>query len=253
MPTSPGVVTFLFSDIEGSSRLWEEEPERMRGAMEGHDAISRAAVAEYRGRVVKMLGDGMHAAFDDPLEAIAATIAMQLRLAEPAATGGIALRTRSGLHAGVEQQRDDDYFGRSVNRAARIMAMAHGGQILISQAVAALVAARIPEDVVLRDLGEVRLCDLANAERVYQVVHPALRAEFPALRALTATPHNLPLALTSFVGRERELTEVCSPGEEPAHHADLAGGIGKTRLSLQVAARVMDEYPDGSGWSSSRR
>ncbi len=246
MPTSPGVVTFLFTDIEGSSRLWEEEPERMRSAMEGHDAICRAAVAEYRGRVVKMLGDGMHAAFDDPLDAVTAVIALQRALADTVAKGGIALTARSGLHAGVEQERDDDYFGRSVNRAARIMAMAHGGQILLSQTVAALVAARMPEGVVLRDLGEVRLRDLASGERVYQVVHPELRAEFPALRALTATPHNLPQALTSFVGRERELAEVVQLlAKTRLVTLTGAGGIGKTRLSLQVAASVMDQYPDG--------
>jgi len=246
MPTSPGVVTFLFTDIEGSSRLWEEEPERMRRAMEGHDAMVRATVATHHGRVVKMLGDGVHAAFDDPFDAVGAVVALQRALADLATTGGLALAARAGLHAGVEQERDDDYFGRSVNRAARIMAMAHGGQILISQAVAALVAARIPEGVVLRDLGEVRLRDLTIAERVYQVVHPALRAEFPALRALTATPHNLPPALTSFVGRERELAEVVQLlTKTRLVTLTGAGGIGKTRLSLQVAALVMNEYPDG--------
>ena len=246
MQAAPGVVTFLFTDIEGSSRLWEQEPARMRETMERHDAIVRAAVAEHRGRVVKMLGDGVHAAFDDPLDAVAAVIAIQRALADAAATGGIALAVRSGLHAGVEQERDDDYFGRAVNRAARIMRVAHGGQIIASQAVAALVAPRLPAGVVLRDLGEVRLRDLASAERVYQVVHPALRAEFPALRALTATPNNLPHQLTSFVGREREVEEVAQLlAKNRLVTLTGVGGIGKTRLSLQVAAGLLDDFPDG--------
>jgi predicted ATPase/class 3 adenylate cyclase len=246
MQAASGVVTFLFTDIEGSSRLWEQEPARMREAMERHDAIVRATVAEHRGRVVKMMGDGVHAAFDDPLDAVAAVIALQRALADAAATGGIALAARSGLHAGVEQERDDDYFGRAVNRAARIMSVAHGGQIIVSQAVAALVAPRLPSGVVLRDLGEVRLRDLASAERVYQVVHPALRAEFPALRALTATPNNLPHQLTSFVGREREVGDVAQLlTKNRLVTLTGVGGIGKTRLSLQVAAGKLHDFPDG--------
>ena len=246
MPTSPGVVTFLFTDIEGSSRLWEAEPVRMRATMERHDSICRATVAEHRGRVVKMLGDGVHAAFEDPLDAVAAAIGVQRALAAAAADGEMALAVRAGLHAGVEQQRDDDYFGRAVNRAARIMSVAHGGQILLSQAVAALVASRLPAEVALRDLGEVRLRDLANPERVFQIVHPTLRAEFPALRALTATPNNLPQALTSFVGRERELEEVeALLAKNRLVTLQGVGGIGKTRLSLQIAAQLLDAFPDG--------
>jgi len=244
MQATTGVVTFLFTDVEGSSRLWEQEPARMRSAMEHHDAIVKAAVAERRGKVVKMLGDGVHAAFDDPLNAMAAAIAIQQGLAE--ATGHLRLAVRAGLHAGVEQERDDDYFGRSVNRAARLMSVAHGGQILLSQAVAALVQQRLPPGVTLRDLGEVRLRDLASAERVFQVQHPALRADFPALRALTATPNNLPQPLTSFVGREREVEDVVRlVAKSRLVTLTGVGGIGKTRLSLQVAARLMDDFPDG--------
>jgi predicted ATPase/class 3 adenylate cyclase len=246
MQTSPGVVTFLFTDIEGSSRLWEEQPERMRGAMERHDAIVRATVARHRGRVVKMLGDGVHAVFDDPLEAVATAIGLQQAFAAAAAGGDIAFAVRAGLHAGVEQERDDDFFGRAVNRAARIMSVAHGGQILLSQAVASLVAPRLAAGIGLRELGEVRLRDLANAERVYQIVHPDLRADFPALRALAATPHNLPQPLTSFVGREREIGEVeALLAKNRLVTLQGVGGIGKTRLSLQVAARVLDDFPDG--------
>jgi predicted ATPase/class 3 adenylate cyclase/Tfp pilus assembly protein PilF len=246
MQASPGVVTFLFTDIEGSSLLWEREPERMPAALARHDALARAAVEEHRGRVVKMLGDGVHAVFDDPCDAVMAAIAMQRALAGPAATNGVAFSVRCGLHAGVEEQRDNDFFGRAVNRAARIMGVAHGGQILLSQMVGGLVAERLSEDVALRDLGLVRLRDLANPERVCQVLHPALRAEFPPLRTLEATPNNLPQQLTSFIGREREQDEVASLlARSPLLTLLGAGGIGKTRLSLQVAANVMDDFSDG--------
>jgi predicted ATPase/class 3 adenylate cyclase len=245
MQATTGVVTFLFTDVEGSSRLWEREPARMRGAMERHDAIVKAAVTGHRGKVVKMLGDGVHAVFDDPLDAVVAAVAIQRGLAGTAA-GDLRLAVRTGLHAGVEQERDDDYFGRSVNRAARLMSVAHGGQVLLSQAVAVLVQQRLPAEVTLRDLGEVRLRDLASAERVFQVEHPDLRADFPALRALTSTPNNLPQPLTSFVGREREVEAVAHLlAKNRLVTLTGVGGIGKTRLSLQVAAQVMHAYPDG--------
>jgi len=158
--------------------------------------------------VVKMTGDGLHAAFDDALDALAATVDLQQALADPAATHGVPLRVRCGLHAGVVERRDNDYFGGPVNRAARIVGAAHGGQVLLSQAVAALVSNRLPPGVTLRDLGRVRLRDLASPEHVYQLAHAQLRETFPALRTLEATPNNLAQQLTSFVGRKRELEEV---------------------------------------------
>jgi predicted ATPase/class 3 adenylate cyclase len=240
------VTTFLFTDIEGSSRLWEQEPGRMPHALARHDALARRTVERHRGTVVKMTGDGLYAAFEDPLDAVGATIELQQVLDDPAATEGIALRVRCGMHAGVVERRDNDYFGSSVNRAARIMGTAHGGQVVLSQTVADLVRDRLPGDVSLRDLGSVRLRDLANPERVYQIVHPRLRQDFPALRSLEATPNNLPPQATTFVGREREVADV----SEALHATRLltlvgAGGIGKTRLSLQVAADLLDESPDG--------
>jgi len=241
-----GVTTFLFTDIEGSTRLWDREHERMAIALERHDAIVRAAVAENRGVVVKMSGDGAHAAFDDPLDALSATLQLQQGLADPAATHGVALRVRCGLHAGVTERRDNDFFGGAVNRAARIMSVAHGGQVLVSQAVATLVGGRLPPDAVLRDLGAVRLRGLESPERVFQLVHPRLRQEFPALRSLEATPNNLPQQLSSFVGRERELAEI---GKLLRSTRLLtltgAGGLGKTRLSLHIAADLLDEFSDG--------
>jgi len=246
MPASPGVVAFLFTDIEGSSRLWEQEPERMREALARHDAIVRATIAAHRGRVVKMLGDGAHAVFDDPLDAVSATIALQQALGEPGSTGSIALKVRCGLHAGVEERRDNDFFGRAVNRAARITGAAHGGQVLVSQTVAALLEGRLPADVALLNLGRVRLRDLATHEHVFQVAYPGLRATFPPLRTLDATPNNLPEQMTSFIGREREQEEVAKLlAGCRLLTLQGSGGIGKTRLSLQVAADHLDAFPDG--------
>ncbi|MFO1415404.1 MAG: tetratricopeptide repeat protein [Burkholderiales bacterium] len=242
----PAVSTFLFTDIEGSTRLWEQEPARMHDALAHHDALARRLVAEHRGEFVKSTGDGVHAVFGDPLDGLAAAVAFLTALADPATTGGLPLLVRCGLHAGVDSRRDNDFYGNAVNRAARIMTSAHGGQILVSQTVEALVRARLPAPLSLRDLGTVRLRGLAQPERVFQVVHPALRESFPALRMLQETPHNLPQPLTSFVGREHELAEVKRQLANTRLLTLLGiGGLGKSRLSLAVAADVLDEYPDG--------
>ena len=246
MHDSPGIATFLFTDIEGSSRLWETAPDRMGPALARHDAIIRGAVERHDGTVVKMLGDGVHAHFDDPLAAIGAIVEVQLALVDPASTGGFPLKIRSGIHAGAVTARDHDYYGSTVNRAARIMSSAHGGQILVSHAAADLVADRLPRDLELVDLGEVRLRDLTSPERLYQVAHPKLKRTFPALRSLEATPNNLPQQLTSLVGRERELAEVKRMlGTSRLLTLLGPGGIGKTRIALHVAAEVMDDHADG--------
>jgi predicted ATPase/class 3 adenylate cyclase len=240
------VRTYLFTDIEGSARMWEEDPERMRPALARHDAVARSAVEKHGGVVVKMTGDGLHAAFEDPLDALRATLELQQALADPESTAGVALNVRCGLHAGADERRDKDFYGTAVNRAARIMSAAHGGQVLLSQAVAAMLGERLPGGVALRDLGSVRLRDLALAERVFQLVHPSLRRDFPALRSLEATPNNLPQQLTSFIGREAVLAHI----KELLAQSRLltlfgVGGIGKTRLSMQVAADGIDNFPDG--------
>ena len=240
------VTTLLFSDIEGSARLWEQDRERMAVALAGHDAVARAAVESNHGVVVKMTGDGMFAAFVDPTDAIKAALGLQRALADPASTHGVALRVRCGLHAGSVERRDNDFFGPPVNRAARIMGAAHGGQVLLSQAVVNFVREILPAAVSLRDLGRVRLKDLATPEHVYQVVHPELRQEFPALRSLEATPNNLPQQVTTFIGREREIAEGTTLlGKSRLVTLLGVGGLGKTRLSLQVGAEVLDDYPDG--------
>ena len=246
MPRQPAVTTFLFTDIEGSTRLWDEQPERMQPALASHDALARATVGRHRGTLVKSTGDGIHAVFDDPLDGVLAVIALQQALGDPAATGGLGLRIRCGLHAGIVEQRDNDYFGSAVNRAARIMSAAHGGQALVSQSVADLVAGRLPPEVTLENLGVARLRDLARAESLFQIVHPALRRDFPPLRTLEAVSNNLPQQLTSFIGREREIRDV----EALVRAGRLVtitgtGGLGKTRLSLQVAADLLDEFRGG--------
>jgi predicted ATPase/class 3 adenylate cyclase len=240
------IVTILFTDIESSTHLWEQDPERMSRALAGHDTLMRAVVRKHRGTLVKMTGDGMHAVFVDPLDALDAAMAAQTALADSATTHGVPLQVRCGLHVGVVERRRNDYFGTAVNRAARVMAAAHGGQTLLSQAVVELIRDRLPPDVTLRDLGTVRLRDLASPEHVYQLVHPRLRADFPALRSLEATPNNLPQQLSTFIGRERELAEARKLLQD-ARLLTLTGpgGIGKTRLSLQLGADVLEDYPDG--------
>ncbi|MBS0326952.1 MAG: tetratricopeptide repeat protein [Proteobacteria bacterium] len=245
MPGPSPVTTFLFTDIEGSTRLWETEPEAMRAALARHDAIARAAVETNRGRVVKMTGDGTHAAFDDPQDAVRAALQMQLALGEPRSTGSVTLKLRCGVHAGPSERRDNDYFGTAVNRAARIMSAAHGGQVLLSEAVVAL-AGEHPAGTTLRDLGRVRLRDLTSPERVYQVLDARLRADFPPLRSLEATPNNLPQQLTSFVGRDAELARAHDLLSRTRLLTLLGvGGLGKSRLALQVAAETLDRHPDG--------
>ncbi len=241
-----GAVAVLFTDIEGSTRLWEESPEQMRPALERHNALARTAIEGHGGTVVKSTGDGVYAVFQDPGDAVWATLNMQLGLAAQNAASPVELRVRYGLHLGVVDRFDNDFFGNVVNRSARIMSAAHGGQILLSQAMATAVRERLPVGVTLRDLGSARLRDLAKPERLYQVVHAQLRQEFPALRSLEATPNNLPQQLTPFIGRERDLAEARRVLTNTRLLTLLGvGGIGKTRLSLQVAAEVIDDYSDG--------
>lgn len=255
MHDAPTSVTYLFSDIEGSTRLWEQQPELMRPALARHDTLARDVVVRHRGDVVKMTGDGVHAAFADALDAVAAVLELQQAMVAPPLLSpdiapdtapALPLHVRFGLHAGSDERRDNDYFGPAVNRAARIMSVAHGGQVLVSQAVADLVRDRLPAEIALRDLGNVRLRDLASAERIYQVVHPSLRADFPALRSLEATPNNLAQQLNSFIGRERETAEVRELlGANRLVTLLGMGGIGKSRLSVQLGADALDDYPDG--------
>ena len=239
-----GTVTFLFTDLAGSTRMWQEHPDAMQPALARHDHIVRAAIEQHHGHVVKTTGDGFHAAFADAHDAIAAAVDAQLALAqEPwAATGPLIVRM--GIHTGPAEQRDGDYYGTAVNRAARLMSAAHGGQIVVSLATEELAQ---ESGVDLLDLGEHSLRDLARPERVFQVVHPELPREFPRLSSLDAFPGNLPAQVTSFVGRDAELTAVAA-ALDSARLVTLTGvgGVGKTRLSLQVAAEVLPRFAQGA-------
>ena len=193
-----------------------------------------------------MTGDGVHAAFADPVDALLASVQLQMHMLEAERSFGVPMRVRCGMHAGAAERRDNDYYGSEVNRAARIMGAAHGGQMLVSRSIAETLAGRMPEGVALRDLGEVRLRDLARPERIYQVVHPALRRDFPALRSLAEVPNNLPSALSTFIGRERELKDLGAMLEKSRLVTVVGmGGVGKTRLSLHAAAEALDAFPDG--------
>ena len=203
-----GTVTFLFTDLEGSTCLWEQFPDVMQPALGRHDAILRAAVVGFGGAIVKGTGDGVHGVFATAQAAVSAAVAMQLGIADEVFDGVGELRVRIGLHLGVAEIREGDYFGPSVNRAARVMSAAHGGQIAVSHATEELLTDSLPAGYELVDLGEHRLRDLARPERIFQLCAPGLAREFPQLRSVDAFPGNLPPQLTSFVGRDVELAAI---------------------------------------------
>ena len=245
LPT--GTVTFLFTDLEGSTRLWEQHPQAMRSALARHDEILRGAVESCGGVVVKSTGDGLHAAFDAAEGAVAAACAGQRGLEAEDWEGTGALRVRMGIHTGAAEFRDGDYFGPALNRAARLMAVAHGGQVLVSLATEELVRDSLDDELGLVELGEHRLRDLSRPERVFQLEMPGLASEFPAIRGLDAFPGNLPVQLSSFVGRKAEVqATIKALGESRAVTLTGVGGVGKTRLAVQVAGEVLPEHPDGA-------
>jgi predicted ATPase/class 3 adenylate cyclase len=241
-------LTFLFTDLESSTHLWERLPEAMRDSLARHDAILRAAVEGSEGQVVKGTGDGMMAVFESAPNGVSACLAAQRGLArEPWGETG-ALRVRMGLHAGVAETRAGDYYGPTVNRSARIMAVGHGGQVLLSEAAAALTVDQLPEGTALRDLGEHRLKDLGRPERLFQLVHPDLVNDFPPLRTRSRQAHELPTQTSGFVGRENELEEIKIRLQGDAVRLLTLvgpGGTGKTRLALRAAADQLDRFEDG--------
>ena len=241
--------TFLFTDIEDSTRLWEEGERAMSGALARHDELLRAAVEEAGGEIVKTTGDGVHAAFDRPEVAIKVAADAQRALETEAWGDSGPLRVRIGIHSGVAEARGGDYYGTTVNRAARLMALAHPGQVLVSEATAVLARDALASDMELHDLGVHRLRGLTRPERVFQLVAPGLRAEFPDLHSLDATRSNLPVQVTSFVGRGKECTALVALEREHRLVTIIGvGGVGKTRLALEVAAELMTELRDGA-WS----
>lgn len=241
-----GTVTFLFSDIEGSAQRWETHRVAMQEALQRHDALMRAAIERRNGAVFKTVGDAFYAVFTTAADAIAASVEAQraLQAEDWSAIGG--MRVRISIHTGAADERGGDYFGATVNRVARLLAIAHGGQIIVSGVTADLVQGQMPSQTTLHDLGAHRLKDLAYPEQVYQVLAPDLQREFPPLRSLGALPNNLPLQLSSFVGRDEELAEIQGLLSKARLVTIVgSGGVGKSRTSLQVAADRLDAYPDG--------
>src|SRR6516164_2085764 len=227
-----GVVTFLFTDVEGSTRRWENDAQAMRAALVVHDKVLRTVIEAYDGFLFSHTGDGFVAAFASPTSAVNAAIDAQRELQLP---------VRMGLATGEAELRDGDYFGTVLNRAARVMAAGHGGQILLAESTAGLLTG-----VDLLDLGPRRLRDVPNPITVFQVNAPGLQEDFPPLRTLDPTPGNLRPQTTSFIGRESEVAEL--QGAVKAHRLMTltgVGGVGKTRLALEVAGRLVDEFPDG--------
>ena len=241
-------LTFLFTDIEGSTRLWERYREPMKHALERHDAILRGAVESSNGDVVKTTGDGLMAVFASTADAVSACLKAQQGLVrEPWGETG-AIRVRMALHAGEAATREGDYFGPTLNRAARIMSAGHGGQVLLSAAAAALVVDQLPGDSTLRDLGEYPLKDLGRAERVFQLAHPDLPVSFPPLVTPSRPRSELPDQPSVFVGRSAELKEIAERLKgESVRLLTLTGpgGIGKTRLALRAAANEVERFEDG--------
>ncbi|MBV8594798.1 MAG: hypothetical protein JOZ50_00960 [Candidatus Eremiobacteraeota bacterium] len=241
-----GTVTFLFTDIEGSTQRWESHRSEMESAVSRHDALLRAAVTAHGGVVFKTVGDAVCAAFARPQDALATAADAQRALGAEdfSAVGG--LRVRMAVHTGTAHERDGDYFGPTINRVARLLSIGHGDQVLVSGATAHLLHGVTPWQMSLRDLGEHQLRDLARPEHVHQLAAPGLKEGFSPLRSLASLPNNLPRQGTAFIGREHELDEIKSLlAKFEVVTVVGTGGVGKTRTALQVGADMLEEFADG--------
>ena len=242
-----GTVTFLFTDLVSSTRLWERHGEAMAAALACHDALLRAAIAAHHGTIVKQTGDGVHAAFARAGDALAAALAAQ-RALQQEAWADVVVRVRMALHSGEADERDGDYYGLVVNRAARLLEVAHGGQILLSRATAELVEEQLPPGVTLRELGQHQLKDLTRPEQIVQLVAPDLPADFPPLKTVDNHPHNLPAQRDRLIGREGDVAAVAAlilRDDVGLVTLTGSGGVGKTRLSQRVATELLDRFADG--------
>jgi predicted ATPase/class 3 adenylate cyclase/Tfp pilus assembly protein PilF len=251
-----GTVTFLVTDIEGSTALWEQQPGAMRAALAHHDHLLRSAIESSNGHVVKTTGDGLYAVFRAASDALAASLTAQgaLQVAQssvssgettPEASASLELKVRMGIHTGEAELRDGDYFGTSMNRAARIVSVGHGKQILLSAATAELLRGDLPDGVTLRDMGEHRLKGVLDPQRLLQVIAPCLQADFPPL--LSQTGHNLPAERDSFVGRGNSLDELTRRFAKGARLVSILGigGTGKTRLVVRFGWSSLHKFPGG--------
>ncbi|HVK02642.1 MAG TPA: NB-ARC domain-containing protein, partial [Armatimonadaceae bacterium] len=252
LPT--GTITFLLTDVEGSTGLFEKYPKIMNGVLARHEQLGIESVDRHQGCLIRARGEGdsTFSVFARASDAVAAACDFQRALRAEHWPDPISLRVRMALHTGEANLRDNDYYGSSVNRCARLRAIARGGQVLLSGATVALVRGEMPPGVGVKHLGEHRLRDLEYPEQVYQLLHPDLPDDFGHLLSLDTLPNNLPQQLTSFIGREAEITDVESQLSPTRRNRILTitgpGGCGKTRLALQVAANVLDGFPDGVWW-----
>lgn len=241
-----GALTLLFTDIEGSTSLWVDHPDEAGAAIALHDEIIARAIAASSGRIIKTTGDGVLAGFASLRAGVLAATDAQLGLARRAGDLLSAAHVRMALHAGTVEERAGDLFGLAVNKCQRIMAAASAGQILLSSTAAALLRDDLPPGIGMIDLGRHRLRGIPGAERLYQLVHAELRRDFPALATSVGVPTNLPAELTSFVGREQEVSEI----RDLLNRHRLVtlvgeGGAGKTRLAIEVASAMRDRFADG--------
>lgn len=261
----PGIVAFLFTDIEGSTRLWEADPEAMSASLSRHDAVLHGVIAEAGGRVFKTAGDAFCAIFPSAAEAVSAAVAAQRAFTVEKWAMTIPLRVRVAIHAGHAESRDGDYFGPSLNRVARLLSTAHGGQIVLSRSAHELLRGLLPAGLALRDLGEYTLKDLQLPERIFQIIAPGLHEVFPPLKTPDRLLRNLPRPATAIIGREEAVQaarsllgltkagDVGAPREperpqQPARLLTLTGpgGTGKTRLALHLAQELGIELEDGA-------
>jgi predicted ATPase/class 3 adenylate cyclase len=243
-----GTITFLFTDVEGSTRLRQEQPAAFRAGLALHDTLLRAAIEAHAGRVFETAGDAFCAAFDTAPAALTAALEGQRALLAAAWGEAAPLRARMALHTGAVELRSGGlFYGLPLAQVARLLAAGHGGQTLVSAATAMLLRDALPEGAGLRDLGERRLKDLVRPERIFELVAPGLPDTFPPLKTLDLFPHNLPVQLTSFVGREGEIADVRRLLQSTRLLTLIGpGGTGKTRLALQAAAEVLDHHADGA-------
>lgn len=247
MPPLPsGKVTFLLTDIEGSTNLVQLLEDRYVDVVGVHRRLLRRAFQDWGGKEIDTAGDGFFIAFDEAGDAVKAAVVAQRAISAHAWPEGAPVRVRIGMHTGQGVPAFGGYIGLDVHRAARIMAAGHGGETLLSQATQSSVEGALPEDVTLRDLGEHRLKDLSRPERIFQVITPDLPSDFPPLRTLNIVSNNLPIQLTSFIGREREMTDVRRLlATTRLLTLQGVGGVGKTRLAIQVAASLIEEFSHG--------
>ena len=242
-----GTVTFLLTDLEGSTRMWEQDPDAMKAAMVRHDEILEKAIAANQGYVFSRMGDGMAAAFATAGDAVTSAITIKQALAEENWRTADPLKARIGLHTAEAVIVDDTgYASLPINRCSRLMSAAHGGQIVLSGTTQALVGDQLPDGLALLDLGEHRLRDLGSPTRIFQAVLEDQDEEFPPLRSLDSFPGNLPAQVSSFIGRQAEVARVTAAlGDSRVVTLTGVGGVGKTRLAIQVAADLLPRYREG--------